>query len=88
MTPEEILAELNQLKDLALIIEQPAFQKWFVSPFKEELDKLKYSYDCKNLREMATLKGKAKGYKKFFDQLKSFHGEIESLEGMLREFEK
>jgi hypothetical protein len=62
--------EYDELWDLKLKIESKGFQKHIMEQLYKEIDKLKVSYDCKSLTELATLKGKAEGLKFLIKLLK------------------
>lgn len=53
----------ESLKDLAAIqvFKESEAYDLLIKPLQEKIDSLKYSYDCKTLIEMATLKGERDG---------------------------
>lgn len=67
MTLKDKLMLLSEVKGQ---IESEAFQTFIVKPMYEELDKLKHSYDCESLRELAQVKGKKQGLMFLIDTLK------------------
>lgn len=58
MTKQETLQNLIDLKGY---IETEAFQEFIVKAVDKELEKLKASYDCNTLEELAEVKGKKEG---------------------------
>jgi len=61
--------ELDELTALYSAITSEIFEEHILSKIKDELEKLAPAYECESLREMATLKGKAKAYKKVLNIL-------------------
>lgn len=60
----------QELRDLMIAIESPAFQELVMKPIIKELDSLKAAYDCDTVKEMARLKGKREGLRIVIDRLK------------------
>ncbi len=61
--------ELDELTSLYSAVTSEVFETHILSKIKGELENLVPAYECESLREMATLKGKAKAYKKVLNIL-------------------
>lgn len=66
----KLAIELEELMEIRHLIEKPIFQKYLATPMREYQSRLKASYDCKTLTELATLKGRKDGSEQFFKILK------------------
>jgi hypothetical protein len=66
---QDKLKELDNLTQLYSAITSEVFEASILSIIREELEKLRPAYECESLREMATLKGKARAYKKVLNLL-------------------
>ena len=62
--------EWDNLLEIRDIIQRPVFQELIVQPMKDYQEKLAKAYDCDDLMELYSLKGKKEGSEQFFNTLK------------------
>ena len=67
--------ELQELYEFKNMIQMKVFQKFIMEPLMKELNNLKYSYECKTLQEMQTLKGKQTGLSWLIKRLKQIEND-------------
>jgi len=72
--------EIDNLVEIRDIIQRKTFQEMIVKPMREYQEKLAKAYDCDDLMELYSLKGKKHGSDEFFNILKRISIEFKNKE--------
>lgn len=80
--------ELDELRAIRDIKNGKLFKEFLVNPIYAEIGKLGKAYDCENIEELATLKGKYEAHTFFIGLLKKIDEDIEIKESQLKSDEE
>lgn len=68
--------EVNELREMQMMIQNPLFQKYFAKPMKEERDKLRTDFFSDDLKESWRKGGKQEGIKVWMDLVEQIHVDL------------
>lgn len=67
---------LKELYEARNMTKSDEFQKYFATPMKEYMSKQAKAYDCKDINELSTVKGRYEAVKYFISLIKQIEEDI------------